>query len=104
MMRFVSFAVVAAASATLFGAGAGHAQQRGYYVATAAAAPAKASFVTRSTAWSCDGAVCTAARAPERDAFVCQRVAGNVGSLAAFTAGGEAFDAEALAKCNVKAK
>src|SRR3546814_5063724 len=74
MLRFVPLAAAVATSAMLLGATAGHAaQSRGYYVATALEAPAKANFVTRSTAWSCDGAVCTAARAPERDAFVCER-------------------------------
>src|SRR3546814_16900208 len=100
MLRFVPLAAAVATSAMLLGATAGHAaQSRGYYVATALEAPAKANFVTRSTAWSCDGAVCTAARAPERDAFVCERVAGSVGALSAFTAGGDALDADALAKC-----
>src|SRR3546814_6820193 len=93
MLRFVPLAAAVATSAMLLGATAGHAaQSRGYYVATALEAPAKANFVTRSTAWSCDGAVCTAARAPERDAFVCERVAGSVGALSAFTAGGDALE------------
>src|SRR3546814_19790660 len=74
MLRFVPLAAAVATSAMLLGATAGHAaQSRGYYVATALEAPAKANFVTRSTAWSCDGAVCTAARPPDRDAFVCER-------------------------------
>ncbi|MCM8730449.1 hypothetical protein ACFO8O_05635 [Hephaestia sp. GCM10023244] len=104
MLRLVPVAAVVATSLSLLGATAGYAQSRSYYVATALEAPAKANFVTRSTAWSCDGAVCTAARAPERDVFVCERVASSVGPLAAFAAGGTALDADALAKCNAKAK
>src|SRR3546814_17353419 len=103
MLRFVPLAAAVATSAMLLGATAGHAaQSRGYYVATALEAPAKANFVTRSTAWSCDGAVCTAARAPERDAFVCERVAGSVGALSAFTAGGDAPAADAIPTGNAK--
>jgi hypothetical protein len=104
MSRLVSLAAAAAASLTLLSATSGYAAPRGYYVATATQAPEKANFVTRNTAWSCNGAVCTAAKAPERDAFVCERVAGEVGALSAFAVAGAAFDAEALARCNKKAK
>src|SRR3546814_19270191 len=105
MLRFVPLAAAVATSAMLLGATAGHAaQSRGYYVATALEAPAKANFVTRSTAWSCDGAVCTAARAPERDAFVCERVAGSVGALSAFTAGGGPPHTGAFGTCHAPGK
>ena len=104
MSRLVSFAAAAATSLMLLSATGGHAAPRSYYVATAAQAPEKASFVTRSTIWSCDGATCTAAKAAERSAFVCERIAGEVGALTAFTAGDEAFTADALAKCNEKAE
>ena len=104
MLRLVSFAAAVATSLTLLPASAGHAAPRGYYVATAAQAPDKANFVTRNTIWSCDGPVCSAAKAAERDTFVCERIAGEVGALNAFAVGGAAFDAEALAKCNAKAK
>src|SRR3546814_11179901 len=97
MLRFVPLAAAVATSAMLLGATAGHAaQSRGYYVATALEAPAKANFVTRSTAWSCDGAVCTAAREPARVAFVCERLAGISGALRAFPAGGDASDSDTL--------
>ena len=104
MSRLVSFAAAAASSLVLLTAAAGHAAPRSYYVATAAQAPENANFVTRSTIWSCDGTTCTAARAAERAAFVCERIAGEIGALTAFTAGGDAFDPDALAKCNAKAK
>jgi len=103
MLRFVSLAAAVATSLTLLPATAGHAAPRTFYVATAAQAPEEASFVTRTTIWSCNGTTCTAAKAPERPAFVCERIADEVGTLTAFSAGGAAFDAEALAKCNEKA-
>lgn len=104
MSRLVSFAAAAATSLLLLSATAGHAAPRGYYVATAAQAPEKASFVTRNTIWSCDGTTCTAAKAAERSAFVCERIAGELGPLTAFAAAGKPFDADALARCNKKAE
>jgi hypothetical protein len=103
MIRLVSFAALAAAAAFVSPVAA---QARGasYYTATPAAAPAAASYVTRNTIWSCSGGVCTADKAADRADFVCQRIAKSVGKLESFTAGGAALDAEALAKCNAKAK
>ena len=43
-------------------------------------------------------------KAPEREAILCQLVARDAGKLSAFSAGGQAFDADALAKCNAHAK
>jgi len=103
MIRLVSFAVVAAAAAAVSPVAA-QARPAGYYTATPAAAPAEASFVTRSTIWSCAGGVCTADKAADRAEFVCQRLAKSVGKLESFTAGGAALDADALAKCNAKVK
>jgi uncharacterized low-complexity protein len=102
-----SRAVAAAAAALLaLGSAAGVAQSpRGYYAATPAAAPSKTSLVTRSTVWKCGEGVCTAAaKANARDTIVCELVAREVGALSAFRAGATQFDADALAKCNTKAK
>lgn len=103
MTRF--FAVAAAAAATLALAPAGFAQtSRGYYAATPVTAPEKASLVTRSTIWKCGEGVCVAAKANARDTIVCELVAREVGQLSAFRANGAEFDADALAKCNTKAR
>lgn len=103
MSRF--FAVAAAAAATLVLAPAGFAQTaRGYYSATPVAAPAKASLVTRSTIWKCGEGVCVAGKANARDNIMCELVAREIGQLSAFRANGADFDAEALAKCNTKAR
>lgn len=103
MIRLLSFAALAGAAAFVSPAVA---QARGatYYIATPAAAPAQASYVTRNTLWSCNGGVCTADKAADRPDFVCQRIAKSVGKLESFSAGGSALDADALAKCNAKAK
>ena len=103
---FRIFSVAAAAAATLaLTPAAGFAQTpRGYYAATPATAPAKASLITRSTVWKCGEGVCTAGKANSRDAIMCELVAREVGTLSAFRANGSDFDADALAKCNEKAK
>jgi hypothetical protein len=101
MLRaFLSAVVISAA--TLAAAGV-QAQTSGYYVATPAAKPVKARIMTRSTPWMLQGDSFVAARAPEREATLCQLVANNVGALSSFSAGGKAFDAAALDKCNAKA-
>ena len=103
MIRFL--AVAAAAAATVALASAGFAQTaRGYYAATPVTAPEKTSLVTRSTIWKCGEGVCVAGKANARDNIVCELVAREVGQLSAFRANGTEFDAEALAKCNTKAR
>ncbi|TPG20368.1 hypothetical protein EAH87_07610 [Sphingomonas koreensis] len=104
MIRIVSLAAATATAAMLLTPTVGRAEQPGYYAAIPAAAPAKASLVTRDTLWSCTGGTCVAPKAGERPEVMCERVAKSVGKLTAFTAGGEALDADALDKCNAKAK
>ena len=77
---------------------------RGYYAATPATAPAKTRLVTRSTVWQCGEGVCVASKANARDNIVCELVAREVGQLSSFRAAGADFDADALAKCNAKAR
>ena len=100
--------ILAFIAATLVGAttiaGTAHAQVGGYYVATPAAAPARTTLMTNATPWQRQGNAYVAARAPERDTVLCDLVARNAGALSAFTVGGRAYDADALAKCNAHAK
>jgi uncharacterized low-complexity protein len=103
MSRFLAVAAAAAAMLALTPT-AGIAQSRGYYSATPTTAPEKASLVTRSTIWKCSEGVCTASKANARDGIVCELVAREVGKLTAFRANGAEFDADALAKCNTKAR
>jgi hypothetical protein len=103
MTRFS--AALALATVSLALAPAASAQStRGYYAATPATAPAKPSLMTRATVWRCGAATCTAARADARPAIMCELAARALGTLAAFRAGDAEFDAEALAKCNSKAR
>ncbi|THD34524.1 MAG: hypothetical protein E7773_15175 [Sphingomonas sp.] len=75
----------------------------GYYAATPVEAPAKTSIITRDTLWKFRDGAFTASKAAERDLILCQLVAQRVGKLSSFSAGGQALDADALAKCNAKA-
>ncbi len=95
------FATIAAA--TLFGSAA-IAAPADVYVATPAAPTAKSSFITRSTVWRLQNGAFVAAQAPERPAVLCELVARQIGTLASFSVGGTAYDAEQLARCNAKAK
>lgn len=101
MLRTIASAVLA--SAALLAAAGVQAETGPYYSATPTAASAKAHLITRSTAWSQQGGTFVAARAPERDMVLCQLVARDVGQLSAFSAGGKAYDADQLTKCNGKA-
>lgn len=75
-----------------------------YYVATPSAAPAQATLITSGTLWKWRDTAFTANKGPQREAIMCEMVAQHAGKLTAFSAGGKAFDADALAKCNGHAK
>lgn len=109
MTRPLSLAAAAAAlvgSALLLTPFAAHAQAPAadYYTATPVAKPGKTSVITRSTVWKLRDTAYVANKAPEREIVLCELVAQRVGTLSAFTVAGQAFDADALAKCNARAK
>ncbi|WP_260482833.1 CC_3452 family protein [Sphingomicrobium flavum] len=60
-------------------------------------------IITKGASWNCTAAGCKAASDSSRPMVLCQRLAREVGTLAAFEVDGRAFDAEQLAKCNAKA-
>lgn len=103
MNRFAPLAA-AALSLVALSPAAALAQGSGYYSATAAVAPKKASFVTASTVWKCKDGVCTAPKAPTPDKVMCERAVTRIGALSSFSVGGTAFDATALEACNARAK
>jgi hypothetical protein len=104
MFRTLSFVAATAASLLVAAAPVSAQAPNGYYVATPATAPDSANLVTRTTVWKCADGVCAAPKAPQRDAIMCELVVREVGQLTSFTANGTAFDAEALAKCNTRAR
>ena len=105
MTRTLPFAAALASAAALLTAVAvpAEAQSGAHYVAKPVAA-ARPSVITRSTPWTLSNGVYVANRAPERDVVLCQLLAKNVGPLESFSAGGAPLDADALAKCNSRAK
>ncbi len=100
MTRILSLLALTAAAVV---PAAASAQQMNYYAATPVAAPAKARIVTRGTPWFTRGASVVAPKAPESAAKVCAMVAAKVGTLSAFSAGGQAFADADLATCNAAA-
>ncbi|OYY91266.1 MAG: hypothetical protein B7Y45_04030 [Sphingomonas sp. 28-66-16] len=103
MTRLLAIAASFATSVLLLSATAGHAQTSGYYNATPATAPTKTSVITAGTLWKCGDGVCVANKSTQRDPIMCQMVVKRLGTLTAFSVGGTAFDADALAKCNAAA-
>ncbi len=100
------FAPIAAAALAMLGAVPAVAAAQGgpYYSATPTAAPTKASVITRGSLWKCAEGVCTSGKSSDRPATMCELVVQRVGTVSAFTANGTTFDADALTKCNARAK
>ncbi|MES2098096.1 MAG: hypothetical protein V4459_15195 [Pseudomonadota bacterium] len=104
MSRLIAFTGALVISTLMVGTAAtAQPQGPGYYAATPVEAPSKTSVITRETLWKFRDGAFTASKQPERDLILCQLVAQRVGKLASFTAGGQALDADSLAKCNAKA-
>ena len=105
MTRIFSIAAALLGSAMLLSPVGSQAQEpAGYYVAIPVAQPAKTSLITSNMMWKWRDTAFTANKAPARDNIVCQMIVQRAGALSAFTADGQAFDADALAKCNARAK
>lgn len=91
------------AAAALFVASAAQAQPA-YYVAVPVMPAVKTQLMTRATPWTLQNGAYLAGRAPERDLVLCQLVVRSTGPLQSFAVAGKAFEADALAACNAKAK
>lgn len=104
MIRTLTAAAVLASAALLTPVAANAADGEPYYAATPVTAPTKTVLITSGTLWKWNNTAFTAAKGPQRDGIVCELVAQRAGKLAAFTVAGQAFDADALAKCNARAK
>ena len=102
--RSATAAVLALAYTTLtFGATlAPQTAQAGdiFYRAELVAPAAEARAVAGGVAWFCKGTTCVAGKGTSRPVRVCRSLAKEVGSVASFTAKGEALDDAALANCN----
>lgn len=97
----VRFAVMLAASLAFAGTASAAAPT---YRAVPAAAVAVETVIADGVLWRCGAQGCLATNATSRPAIVCAQAARKVGKLESFLVGTQPFDAEALAKCNTKAK
>ena len=69
------------------------------------AAPASADrLIVRDTLWHCGGGTCVAAIGASRPAVVCAALAREAGALRSFAVDGRVLAADALEKCNARAR
>lgn len=99
MPRLLSLAALALA-ASAFPAGLSAADTGVYYTARLAAPASDMRNVAGGRMWLCDGDNCIAQRSSARALRVCRDLKRTLGTIAEFTANGEALDADDLAKCN----
>lgn len=71
-----------------------------YYTAQLAQPAAQSQAIAGGVAWSCEGTACVAPKGSSRPLRMCRELNRELGEVSAFTANGEALDAEALARCN----
>jgi hypothetical protein len=106
MPRILPIFASIAMSALMLGAASSPtmaAQTRPDYRLTAVS-PVSGTQISGETLWRCSESSCTAAAATSRPAIVCAKAARSLGKLESFSFRDASFDAEALAKCNEKAK
>ena len=104
IQHFASMAGAIVIVASLFAGASAIAQPRaGFYSATLSSEAAQPRTVAGGVVWSCEGTNCSAPRGTSRPAVICGRLVRELGPVASFTANGEAFDAEALTRCNAAA-
>ncbi len=105
-MRTLIALAALATSATLFAGAAtpAFANSPAYRLVPQAAFSGASSVVARDVLWKCAGDACVATKATSRPEVVCAAAAREIGKIAAFSANGQEFSAEQLAKCNEKAR
>lgn len=71
-----------------------------YYTAELAAPASENRTVAGGVAWSCQGTTCVAGKGTSRPIRMCRELQRSMGDVTAFTAKGEALEADDLARCN----
>jgi hypothetical protein len=107
MTRFLNPLMAMLSSILLIGAAispAAAASGPAYRLLPVTALTSARTFVASEVIWTCGPDGCVAGAASSRPTVVCAQAARAIGKLASFSAGPQAFDAAALAKCNAKAK
>ena len=96
----LSFAGAMMIGSLAFGSTAATAAGGAYYRAELASPATEARFVARDVVWVCKDASCLAGQGTSRPLIMCSALVKKAGPVTGFTAGGKAFDAEELARCN----
>ena len=105
MRRFASSLLATLMTLTAFGATAAPAfAATVQYRAEPATPQSLARFVAKDIVWKCGPVGCTAPRGNSRPAIDCAALAREVGELRSFTVAGQPLAADALAKCNARAR
>ncbi|KLI65164.1 CC_3452 family protein [Aurantiacibacter marinus] len=102
------FAVTSLAALLSFGAIAApvttataSSQARGSYFSVQLAEPTdEATAIAGGVVFACEGVTCTGPRSGDRPLRVCSELRRKVGTIASFTANGEAISDSLLARCN----
>ncbi len=71
-----------------------------YFTAELANEAAGTNAIAGGVVWTCQGTNCVAPRTGTRPLRVCRELQRKQGTITAFTAGNETFDADQLARCN----
>ena len=101
---FPSSAMAFAAAALASGAAMPVSAAPNPYRAELAAPAPSQRLIVRDVVWSCAGDSCAAQQTTSRPATDCSALASHVGKLRSFSVGGEALPADALEKCNARAR
>ena len=105
MLRLLPLAASITAAAFTFAIAAPvHAQAPSYRAVPVTAMTASQNVIVADMMWKCGPSGCTTENATARPAIVCAQAARKLGRIESFTVGTAAFDADALAKCNERAK
>ena len=80
------------------------AQGEAFYQAELVAPVEMRRAVVRDAMFTCDGTSCMGSKAHSRPAIVCASFVREFGAATSFTAEGKSLDADALAKCNERAR
>jgi hypothetical protein len=105
MARSLPSSVLAlVALASLAGTAMPAAAAANQYRAELAAPAAPQRVIVRDVVWSCAGDSCVAQQTTSRPATDCSALAGHVGALKSFSVAGQALAADALEKCNARAR
>ena len=103
--HLVSTLLALLGAVAVFGASAGPAlAETVHYRAEPATPQAQARLIVKDLIWKCGPAGCIAGKSNSRPAIDCPALARQIGTLRSFTVAGQALPAEALEKCNARAR